>query len=333
MFHALGVSQHATTVYLHLLDSPDSDISLVAAALGLTEPQVRTAVDELVRHSLAQPARAGQASPRLVRPEIALNTLLAREHAALADRQRELEKRRAMIGALLVRHAQHCAESTEPEVTRLDGSEAIRQRLAELAAACESEVSYLVPGGAQSPASMDVSRDLDATVLARGVRMRTVYLDSVRYDRPTLDYARWLGERGGEVRTTPTLPLRMLLVDRRSAVLTVRGDGSAASALVVSERDVLVPMVALFQAIWSAATPLCAAVRQDPCLLSPQEKHVLRLLSKGYTDEAVGRHLGVSPRTARRVSSTLMTRLGARSRFQAGARAAAQGLVEPDDLE
>jgi DNA-binding NarL/FixJ family response regulator len=52
---------------------------------------------------------------------------------------------------------------------------------------------------------------------------------------------------------------------------------------------------------------------------------VLRLLAQGDTDEAAARKLGVSARTVGRVAADLMERLGARSRFQAGARAGEQG--------
>lgn len=43
------------------------------------------------------------------------------------------------------------------------------------------------------------------------------------------------------------------------------------------------------------------------------------------TDDAIAKRLGVSPRTARRVANDMMERLGARSRFQAGALAVQHG--------
>ncbi|SDK53829.1 helix-turn-helix domain-containing protein [Nonomuraea jiangxiensis] len=56
--------------------------------------------------------------------------------------------------------------------------------------------------------------------------------------------------------------------------------------------------------------------------LSPREWQVLQLLAQGCTDEAVARNLGVSLRTVRRITADLMERLDARSRFQAGLKAA-----------
>ncbi|MGW2374540.1 response regulator transcription factor [Kitasatospora sp. NPDC001683] len=59
--------------------------------------------------------------------------------------------------------------------------------------------------------------------------------------------------------------------------------------------------------------------------LSAQEARAIRLLADGLTDEAVAKRLGVSHRTARRLATELMERLGARSRFEAGVRAVQQG--------
>ncbi|MFD0567083.1 hypothetical protein ACFQ2M_37865 [Kitasatospora saccharophila] len=44
-------------------------------------------------------------------------------------------------------------------------------------------------------------------------------------------------------------------------------------------------------------------------------------MGHGHTDESAGRKLGLSLRTVRRMMQDLMNRLGAESRFQAGAQA------------
>jgi hypothetical protein len=64
---------------------------------------------------------------------------------------------------------------------------------------------------------MAASRPLNEGLLGRGVRMRTVCLDSVRTNRPTVEHANWLARMGGQVRTVPSLPTRMILMDRRSS--------------------------------------------------------------------------------------------------------------------
>jgi DNA-binding NarL/FixJ family response regulator len=51
-------------------------------------------------------------------------------------------------------------------------------------------------------------------------------------------------------------------------------------------------------------------------------------MAKGYTDEVLARKLGMSVRTCRRHIASLMRRLDAVSRFQAGVRAGRRQLVE-----
>ncbi|MFD0508144.1 response regulator transcription factor [Streptomyces chiangmaiensis] len=62
----------------------------------------------------------------------------------------------------------------------------------------------------------------------------------------------------------------------------------------------------------------------------PQETELLRLLGQGLTDQAIAVRLGVSHRTAQRFAASLMEKLGARSRFEAGFKAAARGWLLPE---
>ncbi|MFE0509861.1 helix-turn-helix transcriptional regulator [Streptomyces sp. NPDC058964] len=59
-----------------------------------------------------------------------------------------------------------------------------------------------------------------------------------------------------------------------------------------------------------------------------RERQVLELLAAGHLDESIARQLNISVRTCRRIIATLMDRLEARSRFQAGVIAAARGWMD-----
>jgi DNA-binding CsgD family transcriptional regulator len=167
--------------------------------------------------------------------------------------------------------------------------------------------------------------------LRRGISMRAVYLDSVRNDNASLDYASWLAARGAEVRTVPTLPMRMLLVDRRVAVVPIDPDESSLGAVVVHQPGIVTGLVALFRTTWRTSTPfLRRRPRRGGRTFNSQERQALQLWGQGLTDESVANRLGVSERTARRISRKVAAALGARSRFQAGMRAAELGLVHSD---
>ncbi|GAA3080106.1 hypothetical protein GCM10020000_77420 [Streptomyces olivoverticillatus] len=168
---------------------------------------------------------------------------------------------------------------------------------------------------------------MDAELLERGVRMRTVYLDSVRNSPHTVAYAEWAAERGGQVRTVPSLPVRMVIVDRGTAVVPAQAEQAREAAVVLTGQGTLTALCALFDGVWESALDLGAVHKRDESGLSPQEREVLGFLYRGMTDDAIAKRLGVSPRTARRVANDMMERLGARSRFQAGGPGCAERLV------
>jgi DNA-binding CsgD family transcriptional regulator/sugar-specific transcriptional regulator TrmB len=315
-----------------MLEFPDDDLAELAGRLGIGTDEVRSALDELAGISLIR-VLPGLPAPRAVNPEVGLAMLVARQQAEMARRHQQIEEGKAALALLLAERAESRRNVADPGVERLIGIDAIRDRLSELARTCQWEASSFMPGGAQNEENLLASRELDAEAIDRGVRLRTIYQDSVRNHKPTLEYAQWLRELGSEVRTTSTLPLRMLVVDRRTAVVPLDAADSGAAAAVITSDGIVTALTALFNSVWRAATPLGAPRRRDDDGLSQQERQVLRLLALGLTDEAIARHMGVSVRTSRRVAADLQARLGTRSRFQAGAHAVTRGWITPDDLE
>jgi DNA-binding CsgD family transcriptional regulator/sugar-specific transcriptional regulator TrmB len=332
MLEALGLSSLAETVYLAMLQFPEDDLDALVQRIGAERYAVREALDELTGISLLQ-VSADVGMPRVVNPEISLSVLVARKQAEVAQHQQQVEESRAALAMILAQRAESRADGPDAGIEMVTGIDAIRERLSALARSCQWEASSFMPGGAQSEANVNASREVDAEAIDRGVRVRTVYQDSVRNHRPTLEYAQWLSEMGSEVRTAAILPLRMLIVDRKIAVVPVSTDNSGAAAVVISSDGIVTALTALFNSLWRTATPLGAARQRDTDGLSAQERQVLRLLAAGLTDEAIARHMGVSVRTARRAAADLHARLSARSRFQAGARAVSVGWITQDDLE
>ena len=332
MLEALGLRGASELVYLTLLECPGVDFQYLTGYLNLTEREVHEALDELTQLALLHTYDSRQRTPKLVDPEVGLAALVARQQVDVARRQREIEDGRLAFATLLSKIAESHSKPAEPGTVRLEGIETIRRRIRDLAASSELEVCSFIPGGAQSAAGLQANRALDADVIDRGLLLRTIYLDSARNDGPTHDYAHWLCDLGGQVRTVPTLPLRMFIVDRRVAIVPENLDDGDAVAIVVSNRGLVVALYTLFASVWRTATPLRSRGPRDEEGLTDQGRAVLKLLGSGCTDELVARRLGVSVRTARRVAAELFARLGAQSRFQAGARALARGWIDVDDL-
>lgn len=163
---------------------------------------------------------------------------------------------------------------------------------------------------------------VDHDNLRRGVRYRVLVPDSVRGHPAACLRLRCLGG-DARIRTVPVVPAGAAVIDATVALfpLTRFSDGVA----LVELSGVVDAAVALFEGLWDGAVPLAA----DGDAGGGRERELLALMSAGHTDESAAARLGVSVRTVRRMMSALMARLGARSRFQAGLRAADRGLLTP----
>lgn len=165
-------------------------------------------------------------------------------------------------------------------------------------------------------------RAVDRDNLRRGVRYRVLTPDQARITPEVGRRLDAFAAHGAEIRTVATVPMAALVVD--SALTLLPGDhrGELTAFRVPS---VVRTVVELFERLWPAGTPLTPGAARTGSGLTGRELDLLTLLADGYTDESAAARLGVSVRTVRRMVSDLMHRLGARSRFQAGAKAAGRG--------
>ncbi len=160
-------------------------------------------------------------------------------------------------------------------------------------------------------------RRVDRDNLRRGVRYRVLFPDSARLSGKPAGLAR----AGAEVRTEVEIPMEAVVVDGTTALLP-----AARGVAVFRLPGVVAAATALFDRMWPAAVPLVPADPGDePSPLTRRERDLLTLLCAGATDESAAAKLGISVRTVRRTVADIMNRLGARSRFQAGAKAAGRG--------
>lgn len=324
---ALGLSAAEEAVYRSLLSQSSEGVGELSARLALSEPEVGDCLDRLVDLGLLQPSRDRPGMLRAVSPEMGFEIILRRHEAELVRRQQELARGKEALARTLAAYAEERQVSGAGDGEQLIGLDAIQRRLESLTRGLEQECLAIEPGGAQSQASLDAARPLDESALARGVQLMTVYQDSARNDPATFAYARWVSDRGGQVRTCPETPPRLLVFDRRVAIVPIDPANTRRGALCTSAPGIVASLVSLFEQTWETAIPLGADHRSsaEEEGLSPAERGLLKLLASGMTDEAAGKRLGVSIRTVRRQMAALMERLDATSRFEAGLKAAQRG--------
>ncbi|WP_405828526.1 LuxR C-terminal-related transcriptional regulator [Streptomyces sp. NBC_00105] len=312
-------------VYEEVLARPELGLVELAARLGVEPDRVRDCLDRLFALRLVQASFETPGRFTVVDPVLGMQRLLDQQHEELVRRHRQA----AGHQQALVRILAGAGSGGRPAegVERLAGLDAVQRRLERLALEARTEVLTFMPGGPQSAAALEAAERNDALVLGRGVAIRTIGLDLVREDPGTLRYSRALLAGGGVFRTVAALPTRMVLVDRTHALVPIDPADSRQGALFLSAPGMIAPLVALFEREWGAAVPLGADPSEAVYVPTEQERSLLGLLAEGHTDESAAGQLHISARTARRIMASLIERLGARSRFEAGLRAARLGWV------
>jgi DNA-binding CsgD family transcriptional regulator/sugar-specific transcriptional regulator TrmB len=324
---SLGMTEQSDRLYRAILKRPDLAVSDAAMELGITGDEVREELDQLTRLSLLAPSWRTDGRLRVVDPKAALDSLLAHQQAEIAQRHRALAESQAAADALLSQYAELHPEEPEQGAERFLGVAAVRSKIMELSADIREEAISFHPGGPQPAAQFKASEPLTTELLDRGVRIKGVYLDSIRNDTANVEHARLLTEQGGELRTVPSLPMRMIIMDRQKALVPIDPSDSSVGAVLLREPGAVAAFCALFEAVWAAATPFGEPARRSLDDPGSQPRELLRLLAQGYTDEAAARRLGISLRSERRLISELMEKLDAQSRFQLGQRAVEHGLL------
>ncbi|MEU1943079.1 helix-turn-helix transcriptional regulator [Streptomyces sp. NPDC020125] len=315
---AAGVSDFDEALYHAILHQPEAGIAVWSRLIGASPARVRRACARLLRLGLIQaPDSTGGLRP--VDPRIAVRALIRKresESDLLAATADDMAK---IYAAGLLR--------VEPSslIEVVCGESANAARLEELYARAEHEVCLFDSPPYLAPLTPQL--DLQSEVLRRGVAYRTLYSITSLESPDLLAYAEGMVALGEQARVLPTVPMKLLVVDGRTAMLplTSADVGLAYSAVIVRHSALTDALQTLFETFWQQGTPLSGTPDDGDEELSAADHRLVGLLAAGMKDEAIARHLGVSLRTLRRRVSDLQLRLAATGRFQVGVRAAHRG--------
>ncbi|MFD0304167.1 LuxR family transcriptional regulator [Streptomyces sp. NPDC127119] len=324
MLTMFGLEQLEEAVYREMRGSPPPVAEEIADRLAVTPDLVRACLDRLLELGLLRPSFEVPGRYAVVDPVLSLQQSLAGQHEELMRRQRRIAETHAEVVRLLVSDASGRSGRAE-QVERLLGMDEVQCRVDRLTGEATREVLTFWPGGARSAPELMAARRNDAALLSRSVSIRTVGTDTGSYDAATTAHVQWLTGNGGRFRRSEAPLPRMTLFDGSVALVPLDPRNATAGALQVTDPGLVAPMVALFEQTWSSATPPDTGRPAADDTLNGKELALLRLVAEGCTDAAAAGRLHVSHRTARRMMAALMERLGARSRFEAGVKAARLG--------
>ncbi|MFD7553271.1 MULTISPECIES: LuxR C-terminal-related transcriptional regulator [unclassified Streptomyces] len=292
---------------------------------------VMRALEGLLANGLVRPIGAdcfAAANPTEVAEE-----LLKRWQERVQGAQLDLLRMRGQLAELAIVHAARRRALQGPPLERVESPAELRRILDQQAAECRRELLSARPGGPRPAADLSRARDRDRDLLARGVRVRTLYQHSARFDPPTMRHEAELADLGAEARTVPGGLVRCLVFDRTLLVLPL--DDAEGGALLVRSPELVEFVAEMIELLWVTGghitTPREKAFVQD--VADQVKRSILRHLAQGEDDRATARALGISVRTCQRHVSAIMRQLGATSRFQLGYLAQRHELLAPDGPE
>ena len=212
--------------------------------------------------------------------------------------------------------------------------EAIGPFIAGLVSEAEEELLTAQPQTGRDAQTLASAALRDTAALERGIKMRTLYQHSARRSSITHKYVAAVTARGAEVRTLDEFFNRIIVVDRRIAVIP--GQADLRVAIVIREPSLVAYLVDIFERTWERARPFTnreTTMMKD--IAAEQRAMTIRMLIEGHADPVSAKRLGVSPRTYAGYVADLKEEYEAETRFQLGYTMGRQGVSgneqSPDD--
>ncbi|MEU7899818.1 helix-turn-helix transcriptional regulator [Nonomuraea sp. NPDC049152] len=264
--------------------------------------------------------------------EVATEASVALVHALSAAHDKlDAALHQQAVAMTLTRHFLHAVSGQAGEVSveflpRIE-IDRLRQVIAELGELARHEVVSMHPYTEWSQPRRDAGLRNSTKFVARGIRRRSLFHQRHLSDRAFREHATKLMDVGHELRFVPSIPTRLIAFDSQAAVLQVDPARLDSGAVLVRGAGVVNSLVALFEYCWLSAAE-AQDVPQNTTDLTDQQRTVLRMLAAGAKDHAIARTMSLSTRTVARLVGELLTKLGAASRFEAGARAAKLGWLD-----
>ncbi|MFB4285783.1 TrmB family transcriptional regulator [Nonomuraea sp. MTCD27] len=330
----VGITAFEERVHRAVLASPGITLQELLLRSGESAGRIQSALAKLRAKGLV--TRVTGRSPRwtATNPGTALRSLargVLNDLERLADTADALEVAFQTIG-------QDPEEAGHFEV--LAGPEQLTRWYVRLQQEAEHEVLIFD----RPPYVLDYRNPLQDARLRDGVRYRTIYAPEAFQHAGALDQLDDMLESGEHARVLPGLPFKMVLIDRRQAIMPLHLDPPLTRSVLIRGSTMVVALVELFERLWREAVPMYPRPADAPgapepadepgqgedqqlAELSVEDRRLLALLAAGLKDDAIARQLGMSPRSLRRRLRPLMDALRAETRFQAGAEAHRRGLV------
>ena len=323
MLEYLGVTPSAEIVYQTIIRKHEMTPSELSSATGFSDDLVHSCLHQLVNIGLAS-QNGNMFSAQS--PEIATGFILRQQLQLLNSMETLVAQSHVNTQKFLVDHFIG-KENASNTVEHIFGEDQIRAKWQEISLSANVGIDTISPESSHTQSALESSRIPTLEALQRGIKCRTIYNTSALKNAVTKEHINWLISNKVSVRTAPYLPIRMIIFDSKTAILTFFMSDALIGISVISEEGILVALASLFDLIWEKSNPLNSNRNRENVELEDDESGVLRLLMRGFTYEQIEKEMHISDRTARKIAKSLMGELGATSLFQLGALAAKEGWI------
>lgn len=202
-------------------------------------------------------------------------------------------------------------------ITEFHGGEAIGSFINGAVADAAEELLTAQPQFLRDSASLAGAEVREKAALDRGVTMRTLYQHSARRHAITRKYVTAVASHGAEVRTLDEFFNRMIVIDRRLAIIP--GHSGPEVAMAIREPSLIAYLVDVFERAWERARPFTNTERSMMADIAAEQRAMtIRMLIEGHSDPVSAKRLGVSARTYAGYISDLKQEYDSETRFQLG---------------
>ncbi len=314
---ATFTSEQVALAYERLLEAGGVSKDDAADFVG-GEDVVRTLIDQGMAH-VSPHTPDGPATFQPARPDLALQGILAGVLARIAADSERLGAGYRDLAALQARPDRSGQSSPLVELTT--SRREILSWSQELINSAHRDWMTLETFATDMPVTDDYIV-APAPAMKKSVRVRSIYDRAFTQSQVGSKIIRSLLADGQEARVLAELPMKMQLADETCVLLPLTPTGTG-GAMLVQAQPVVAALRQYFELLWERAVPYGHTAPDSS--LTARQREVLSLLAQGLTDDAIASRLGCSTKTVGREAAIISTRLGATSRFAAGAAAHRRG--------
>lgn len=180
----------------------------------------------------------------------------------------------------------------------------------------ENQLLTAQPAGARRAVILEQAVERDLRTIERGVHMRTLYQHTARRSKATRDYVNLMLAHGAQVRTLDEFFNRLIVIDRRMAIIP----GEAPDvALAIHDKNLVSYLADIFDRSWERAREYNErGSASDSDIAAEVRQLTVRMLTEGHSDPASAKRVGVSTRTYASYVAALKEEYGVETRFQLG---------------